>query len=255
MGSDTDEIMDAVAVERPDVCFIQNRVNFRLGALPAVREAFNVRFDIYEGSMSGRQNDPAYRPSLNVRKGYVGGGSSAACTARPGTTGPSERRLARSLDCRLIANGHFRVGAWAMAVGISRPIGKSITAPMAALPRLSTAALPAIPIRQAGMTCTATRSTRDMSGTDRREESPAPRLLWRRHPVRCPGSPRALLRNRQLPEPWPCWQYPNERARRCVWKALSHVAFAKIADDLYVELTGLVKPGDDGNFEMVQLYR
>ena len=25
--------------------------------------------------------------------------------------------------------------------------------------------------------------------------------------------------------------------------------------DLYVELVGLVKPGDDGNFEMVQLYR
>jgi hypothetical protein len=25
--------------------------------------------------------------------------------------------------------------------------------------------------------------------------------------------------------------------------------------DLYVELVGLVKPGDDSNFEMVQLYR
>src|SRR5882757_11421109 len=100
----------------------------------------------------------------------------AALRAQPARapTGPSERRLARSLDCHLIANGHFRVGAWAMAVGISRPIGKSITALMAAFRRLSTAALPAIPIRQADMTCTATRSTRDMSGTDRREESPAP---------------------------------------------------------------------------------
>ena len=25
--------------------------------------------------------------------------------------------------------------------------------------------------------------------------------------------------------------------------------------DLYAELIGLVKPGDDGNFDMVQLYR
>ena len=83
-GSGPDEIMEAIAVDRPRACFIQNGVNFRPGALPEVREAFNVRFDIYEGTMSGRQNDPSYRPSLNVRKGYVGGGSSGACNASSG---------------------------------------------------------------------------------------------------------------------------------------------------------------------------
>src|SRR5215813_10662998 len=87
LGSNIDDIMDAVAVDRPRACFIQNSVNFRHGALPEVREAFNVRFDIYDGTMGGRQNDVGYRPSLNVRKGYVGGGS-GACNARPGTDWP-----------------------------------------------------------------------------------------------------------------------------------------------------------------------
>src|SRR5437870_1400752 len=87
LSSDLD-VIDAIAVDRPRACFIQNGVTFRPGALAAVREAFNVRFDIYEGMMSGRENDPSYRPALNVRKGYVGGGSSGACNARPGTDWP-----------------------------------------------------------------------------------------------------------------------------------------------------------------------
>ena len=30
---------------------------------------------------------------------------------------------------------------------------------------------------------------------------------------------------------------------------------ARAQTDLYVEVIGLVRPGDDGNFDMVQLYR
>jgi hypothetical protein len=37
--------------------------------------------------MGSRENDPDYRPSLNVRKGYVGGGG-GACNAQPGTAWP-----------------------------------------------------------------------------------------------------------------------------------------------------------------------
>jgi hypothetical protein len=42
----------------------------------------DVRFDIYGGSMAGRRNDNNFRPAENVRKGYVGGGAgSCAATA------------------------------------------------------------------------------------------------------------------------------------------------------------------------------
>jgi len=46
-------------------------VNFRPGVVQTVREGFNVRFDIYEGSMSDKYDDSNYRPAQNVRKAYV----------------------------------------------------------------------------------------------------------------------------------------------------------------------------------------
>ena len=63
--------MDALATARPAACFVQNGVTFRQGSLDNVREAFNTRFDLYQGTMAGRQNDVDYRPALNVRKGYA----------------------------------------------------------------------------------------------------------------------------------------------------------------------------------------
>src|ERR1700730_4885075 len=69
-----DGLVNATAVARPPACFVQNGVNLRPGFLISTREAFNVRFDIYEGAMSGNRSDANYRPSANVRQGYVGGG-------------------------------------------------------------------------------------------------------------------------------------------------------------------------------------
>jgi Flp pilus assembly protein TadG len=71
LGSDEASLIDSVAVVRPAACFLQRGVNFRPGVVGSVREAFNVRFDIYEGSMSDKYNDSNYRPAQNVRKGYV----------------------------------------------------------------------------------------------------------------------------------------------------------------------------------------
>src|SRR5262249_8860016 len=92
LGHDELSLIESLAVVRPAACFMQRGVNFRPGFVRSVREAFNVRFDIYEDSMSGRYNDPNYRPAQNVRKGYVvasgDDGNDNACAARRGPNWP-----------------------------------------------------------------------------------------------------------------------------------------------------------------------
>jgi Flp pilus assembly protein TadG len=85
LGSDEASLIDSVAVVRPPVCFLQRGVNFRPGLVQSVREGFNVRFDIYEGSMSDKYDDSNYRPAQNVRKGYV---YQNACPTRRGAYWP-----------------------------------------------------------------------------------------------------------------------------------------------------------------------
>jgi len=256
MGSDTDEIMDAVAVERPDVCFIQNRVNFRLGALPAVREAFNVRFDIYEGSMSGRQNDPAYRPSLNVRKGYVGGGSSAACTARPGTDWPIGAPPGQVTGLPLdrewpFQGGRMGNGSWNFATywqvnhgadGRVPPVIDGSTASNSNPP--SRYDLYRYEIDQGYV---GDRSPGGESGAPAcygggiLSDVPDRRVLYSAI-VNCQSL--GLVGSTQTNVPVAAFG-----------KLFLTLPLQRSQTDLYVELTGLVKPGDDGNFEMVQLYR
>src|SRR5499427_2273153 len=91
LGSDEMSLIDSIAVVRPAACFLQRGVNFRPGLVRSVREGFNVRFDIYEGAMSANYNDSNYRPAQNVRKGYVlasGGENQNACAARRGANWP-----------------------------------------------------------------------------------------------------------------------------------------------------------------------
>jgi len=92
LGHDELSLIESLAVVRPAVCFMQRGVNFRPGFVRSVSEAFNVRFDIYEGSMSERYGDSNYRPAPNVRKGYVvatgGDGNVNACAARRGANWP-----------------------------------------------------------------------------------------------------------------------------------------------------------------------
>src|SRR6516162_6980772 len=91
LGSDDASLIDSVAVVRPAACFLQRGVNFRPGVVQSVREGFNVRFDIYEGSMSDKYNDSNYQPAQNVRKGYVvasGDANQNACATRRGAYWP-----------------------------------------------------------------------------------------------------------------------------------------------------------------------
>jgi hypothetical protein len=92
LGHDELSLIESLAVFRPAACFMQRGVNLRPGFVRSVSEAFNVRFDIYEASMSGRYNDPNYQPAQNVRKGYVvasgDGGNDNACAARRGANWP-----------------------------------------------------------------------------------------------------------------------------------------------------------------------
>ena len=84
LGSDEASLIDSIAVVRPAACFLQRGVNLRAGFVQSVREGFNVRFDIYEGAMSGRYDDSNYSPAPNVRKGY----HVNACAARRGANWP-----------------------------------------------------------------------------------------------------------------------------------------------------------------------
>jgi Flp pilus assembly protein TadG len=91
LGSDEMSLIDSIAVVRPAACFLQRGVNLRPGLVRSAREGFNVRFDIYEGAMSAKYNDSNYRPAQNVRKGYVvasGDENQNACAARRGTNWP-----------------------------------------------------------------------------------------------------------------------------------------------------------------------
>ena len=85
----TTAIVDALGSVHPTACFRQSGINIRPGFVASVRDGINVRFDLYGGSMTGAKANADYRPALNVRKGYVGGGRGEnACTAQPATSWP-----------------------------------------------------------------------------------------------------------------------------------------------------------------------
>jgi Flp pilus assembly protein TadG len=91
LGSNEASLIDSIGVVRSAACFRQRGVNFRPGVVQSVSEAFNVRFDIYEGSMSDKYNNSNYRPAQNVRKGYVvasGDANQNACATRRGAYWP-----------------------------------------------------------------------------------------------------------------------------------------------------------------------
>jgi Flp pilus assembly protein TadG len=253
-GFNADETMDAIAVDRPRACFIQNSVNFRPGALPEVREAFNVRFDIYEGSMSSRQNDPGYRPSLNVRKGYVGGGNIGACNARPGTDWPigvpPGQVTGLPLD-REWLGGRMGNGSWNFATYWQVNHSADGRAP---------------PVIDGGSASNSNPPSRYDVYRYEIEQG----YVGDRSPGGESGAPACYSGGALSDAPDRRVLHPaiiNCQSLGLVGGNQSNVpvaAFAKLfltlplqrsQTDLYVELVGLVKPGDDGNFEMVQLYR
>ena len=257
LGAGPSGVIDAIAHTHPSACFLQNGVNFRPGAVTAVREGFNVRFDIYEGATSGRENDFDYRPSVNVRKGYVGGGGGGgACNARPGTDWPIGAPPAQATGLPLdrewpIADGRIGNGNWNFATywqvnhgadGRSPPIVNGAPAGNSNLP--SRYDVYRYEIDQGYLT------DRSPGG-----ESGVPACYG--GPLLSDAPDRRVLHAAIV----------NCQSLGLVGGAQSNVpvaAFGKLfltlplqrsQSDLYVELIGLVKPGDSSNFDMVQLYR
>lgn len=78
-GGGASQIGDTIAVDKPQVCMSKTSgVNLRTGNIASLRNAFNVRFDIYEGSYKKKKSDPAYAPAANVVKGYSGNGCNSS---------------------------------------------------------------------------------------------------------------------------------------------------------------------------------
>ena len=65
------KIKDAIAIDKPDVCLSKSKgVKLRPGSINSASQAFNVRFDVYEGPYKSERSNPAFAPAANVVKGY-----------------------------------------------------------------------------------------------------------------------------------------------------------------------------------------
>ena len=117
----------ALAQVNPNICVSQSSVNFRTGVDQPVRDAINVRWDLFSQSFTNCKNDTTgtYPPDVNVRKGMIPGSGSAitkicneakAATWPPGITGtnPSNANVGLPLDNTMltagIPNGTVQVG-------------------------------------------------------------------------------------------------------------------------------------------------
>jgi Flp pilus assembly protein TadG len=83
---------EMIANRTPNTCFRQSGVYTKPGEMTGLRDAFNVRFDIYNadmGKFGPKGNNPgaaAYAPAPSVRKGWKPkGGKGDWCNLEPGT--------------------------------------------------------------------------------------------------------------------------------------------------------------------------
>jgi hypothetical protein len=116
-------VRDAIAKIHSPACFKQSGVDLQTGfAGNSIAPAFNVRFDIYQNSMSGNKTDPNYAPAKNVRKGYwlANGGNwcqADRCTGNSfcskGTASTSDDRAqALPLDSNALTANPLGNGVW-----------------------------------------------------------------------------------------------------------------------------------------------
>lgn len=65
-----------------DACLVGEEVDTATtatGVKNSLRNAFNVRFDVYEGNMNSKKSDPDFPPAENVTKGYFGTSGNPPC--------------------------------------------------------------------------------------------------------------------------------------------------------------------------------
>jgi Flp pilus assembly protein TadG len=226
-GSDEASLIDSVAVVRPPVCFLQRGVNFRPGVVQSAREAFNVRFDIYEGSMSDKYDDSNYRPAQNVRKGYV---YPDACPTRRWPTGsPPDQVTGLPLDRTYWQVNHRSdAGPSAMVDG-----GPADNTDVPSRYRVYRYEIEQGLVGELG--APACYRGGDLSAVpDRR--------ILHAAVINCQSL-------RSVDEP-----HSNVPAA-AFGKFFLTSPLAPAQTDLYVEMVGLVRPGDGVSFDVVQLYR
>jgi hypothetical protein len=255
IDSSVNGTLQAIARVRAPACFVQNGVNFRPGFLATAREAFNVRFDIYEGSMLPSRADSDYRPSVNVRKGYVGGGSNS-CNSGPALNWPigSPPNQATGLPLDRTwpnAGGLMGIGDWDVetywqvnhgADARPLPVINGVVASNASPP--SRYSVYRYEIEQGYV---GDRSPGGETGTpacyagEVLSDQPDRRVLQAAI-VNCQSLGLAGEGLTNVPV-------------AAFGRFFLTLPLARTQTDLYVELIGLLKPGDRNNFDMVQLYR
>jgi hypothetical protein len=258
LGADESSLIDSIAVVRPAACFQQRGVNFRPGVVRSVREGFNVRFDIYEGSMSEKYDDSNYRPAQNVRKGYVaasGDENQNACNARRGANwpigSPPNQVTGLPLDRTWPDFGSMGEGNWDLETYWQ--VNHGGVGP--ALSDLSggSAASAGVPSRYRIYRYEIEHGL--VGDVSEGGESGAP-ACYR-------GGNLSALPDRRILHA----AIVNCHSLQLVGEERSDVpvaAFGKLfltlplartQTDLYVEMVGLVRPGDGVSFDVVQLYR
>jgi Flp pilus assembly protein TadG len=255
LAPSSDALVDAIAQARPPACFAQSSVTFRAGAVMTAREGFNVRFDIYEGAMRANRFDPNYRPAENVRKGYVGGGASP-CNAQPATNWPIGSPPGQATGMPLdraypYMDGRMGNGTWDFDTYWQVNHGGDGRTP---------------PVLESGPASNSNLPSRYTVYRYEIEEG----FVGDRSPGGENGAPACYAGGTLSGAPDRRILYAaiiNCQSLGLAGGAQANVpvaAFAKLfltlpmargSTDLYVELVGLVRPGDDGNFDMVQLYR
>jgi hypothetical protein len=84
LGNGANALRDGLADVAPNACFVQDGVSLQTGNITNANDALNTRFDLWTGPYNNASGNSAYRPALDVRKGYPpGNGHNGACN--PGT--------------------------------------------------------------------------------------------------------------------------------------------------------------------------
>jgi Putative Flp pilus-assembly TadE/G-like len=250
LGSDDMSLIDSIAVFRPAACFLQRGVNFRPGLVRFVHEGFNVRFDIYEGAMSEKYNDSNYSPAQNVRKGYVvasGDANQNACATRRGANWPigggpngvTGLPLDRSWPIDGMGEGNWDFDSyWQVNHGDSEP-PQNLNGGVPSRYRVYRYEIEQGHVADVSLGgesgAPACYSGGDLPGT------PDRRILH------------AAIVNCQSLQLM--GEVPTNVPVAAFGKLFLTLPLAQSQTDLYVELVGLVRPGDGVSFDVVQLYR
>ncbi len=255
LGSEPSNLADTLAQVRPGMCFLQRGVNFRPGFEAIVSEAMNVRFDIYTGSMVSHRNDTNYRPAKNVRKGYVGGGA-GSCASSPASNWPIGSPPQQSTGLPLdrtwpYMDGRMGQGNWDFetywqvnhgADGRTMPTIDGSLASNANPP--SRYSVYQYEIEQG---IVSDHSPGGETGTPAcytgsAVSDPPDRRILHAAIINCLSLGLAGSAQSDVPV-------------AAFGKFFLTLPLQRSQTDLYVEAAGLVRPGDSGNHDMVQLYR